>query len=1111
MRRTLLISVLLSLALGTIGSAAPQPTEAASSRVIITLPVRVTRDRLTSARISLPGTVAALDGRVLVSSRAAEVIGVAVSRKGVSLMPVAIKGGFAYGAYNLRPYNGRTVVDVVLLPHMSGRIGIRITVDSMADAHGRRIATGSATGASAARTLGVTDASRKAGTRKGSRVYAAGERSVRYGIPAVSGRVTPLRDARGLRSITGAKRISIRDQDYARQDWTLARARGSVCDASAALDPNGDGCADIVDVEATLVAHGRTAGLSAIRPLRSVTAPTKRGRTTTTPTTHVDGTPSASNAPTDAAAPAATDAPAPEPAATDAPPAEPAATDTPAPSPDPGTGDNTGGDGKGAAGKAGRSTRTTSVSTSDSVGRTFVVNSTADTVDVAKGNGVCADANGNCTLRAALAEADYLQGDDRIEFDLPGTAPVTIQIASRLPYITSRNGTVTIDGYSQPGASVNTAEFGSNAVPGVEIRGNGGSAKEVGLIITSPGNTVRGLLMDNLYRGILLDGLDAHDNRIIGNEIGFTRTGANAAGQNFAIVVNTGANHNHIGTPTLANRNVIGNYVHAIENYGAGTDGNVIQNNVLCIGPTGARAPCSTGIDHNFGPKDDLIGGDGRYERNVIGPTYLQGIEYSHGWNLALPPRTDNSMTYQIDNNTVIGNWVGFRMDGSYDPSYRSGLNFSSADNGQGINVYDGSNDNSILRNYVAATYDGIQVMAPNAVGNIIKGNIIGVAPNGDAAPLTGWGIKLRWAATHETISGNIIRNAALGGIGLLQNTVYNIRMSRNIISDTNGPAIYLAPTSGSTTKGANNLQAAPVITSATTDRVRGTGAKDSLVEVYRASRPAGQQGLPSEFLGDATVASDGTWKLDISGVSAGQRVTALQIRTDDNTSALGDNVDVTQVVAAPKSGDVILSDDFGRTLAGSWGNVDQGGTWALTGTATDFSVNGSAAQITAAAASTHEARVSVSSTPDVEITGTVSLDRVPTGTNAYAYVLARANGNNAYRAAIRVATTGAVYVQLKKAISNVESNIGGEVAVPSLTLTAGNPIDFRFRVVGTDLRLRAWDGSGAEPATWTVTGSDSTAALAGAGSVGLRTYLGSALSNGPMTVSLDTLRVLVP
>jgi CSLREA domain-containing protein len=1099
MRRTLLISVLLSLVLGTIGFAAPPPTDAASSNVIITLPVRVTRDRLTSARISLPGTVAALDGRVLVSSKAAEVVGVAVPRKAVSMMPVAIRGGFAYGAYNLKTSNGRTVVDVVLLPHKSGRIGIRVTVDSMADAHGRRILSSGTAGLSAARTLGVTDASRKAGTRKGSKVYATGTGSASFTIPVASGRVTPLRDARGLRSITGSSKISLRDQDYARAGWAQSRARGSVCDASAALDPNGDGCSDIVDVEATLVAHGRRAGLSAIRPLRTVTAPTNTNRTTT-PTTHVEGTPAASDAPVATTEPAATEVPA----------AEPAASDAPVASPEPATGDSTGGEGKGAAGKAARAERTTTSTTSDIAGTTFTVNSTADTADAARGDGTCADSQGRCTLRAALAEADFLQGDDRIEFNLPGTAPVTIQIASRLPFITSRNGTLTIDGYSQPGSSPNTAEFGSNAVQGVEIRGNGSSAKEVGLMITSPGNTVRGLLMDNLYRGIMLDGADAHDNRIVGNEIGFTRTGANASNMNFAIVINTGANHNYIGTPTLANRNVIGNYVHAIENFGAGVNGNTIQNNVLCISPTGARAPCSTGVDHNFGPKNDLIGGDGQYERNVIGPTYLQGIEFSHGWDKSLPYGTDTATTYQINDNSAIGNWVGFKMDGSYDPNYRSGLNYSSADNGQGINVYDGSNRNNILRNYVAATYDGIQVMAPNATGNIVKGNIIGVTPNGDPAPLTGWGIKVRWGATHETISGNTIRNAALGGIGLVQNTVFNIRISRNIVSDTNGPAIYLAPTSGSTTKGANNLQAAPVITSATTDQVKGTGVKGSLVEVYRASRATGQQGLPLEFLGDATVASDGTWKLSITGVSAGQRVTSLQVRTDDNTSALGPNVDVVQAAAPPQSGDVILSDDFGRTLAGSWGNVDQGGSWALTGTAADFSVNGSAAQITAAAAATREARVSVASAADVDVTGTITFDKVPAGTSAYAYVLARATGNNAYRAAVRVSSGGLVYVQLKKAVSNVESNIGSEVAL-GLTLTPGSPIGFRFRVLGTNLSLRAWDATGSEPAAWTVTGSDSTAALAGAGSVGLRTYFGSATSNGPLTVSLDGLRVLVP
>ncbi|MCY7416894.1 MAG: right-handed parallel beta-helix repeat-containing protein [Chloroflexi bacterium] len=1117
MRRTLMLSVLLSLALGAIGSAAPPPTDAASGKVVITLPGSVTRGKLTAARFSLPGNFAAVDGRVLVSTKAAEVVGVAVAKGATSMMPVAVTGGYAYGAYGLKAIKGRTYLDVVLLPRKSGRIGIKVTIDSLADSTGRRVTAGAGTAAS--RTLDVSDASRKAGTRRGTKVYGTGTGSARFGVPAASGRVTPLRTARGLKSLVGTRKISKRDQDYARAGWTQARATGRVCDARPATDPNDDGCSDIVDLQATLATTGKAARSSTVTPIKPVVKPTRPS--VTKPTTSTKAEPTKEPAATDAPAtepdpteePAATDAPAIEPGPTD----EPAATDVPAPDPAaseaPANGDSgKGAAGKGATGKAARPGTTRTAVTSDIVGLTFTVTSTADTADALRGDGVCADTQGRCTLRAAIGEADFLKGDDRVEFNLSGAAPVTIQLTSRLPYITSRAGTLTIDGYSQPGASVNTAENGSNAVLGVEIRGNGGSAREVGLYITSAGNTVRGLVMNNLYRGVLLDGVDAHDNRIIGNWIGFTRTGGNASGQNFGVTLNTGSSHNSIGTPTLANRNVIGNYTHAIESYGAGTNYNVMQNNLLCISPSGARATCAAGIDHNFGPKNGLIGGDGQYERNVIGPTTLQGIEYSHGWDQALPPRVDTSLTYQLRDNSAIGNWVGFRMDGSYDPSYRSGLNFSSADNGQGINVYDGSFDNNILRNYVAATYDGIQVMAPNATGNVVRGNIIGVAPNGDAAPLTGWGIKLRWAAKYEVISGNTIRNAALGGIGLTQDNVYNVRISRNIVTNTNGPAIFLTPTSGSTTNGANALVPPPLITSATTARVSGTGISGALVEVYRANRAAGVQGLPAEFLGDTTVASGGTWKLDITGVAVGQQVSALQIKTDDNTSAMALNVGVGTPPVAPQPGDIILSDDFDRNLAGSWGSVDQGGAWTLTGTAPDFSVSGSLARITAAAGTTREARTNVSATPDVAIIGSVSFDRVPTATNAYAYVLARVNGNSAYRAAIRVATTGRVYVQLKKAINNVESNIGSEVAVPGpLTITAGSVISFRLRVVGADLQFRVWHAGGTEPADWTVTGSDSTAALQSAGSVGIRSYLGSAISNGPVTISLDDFRVRVP
>src|SRR5690242_21889878 len=44
----------------------------------------------------------------------------------------------------------------------------------------------------------------------------------------------------------------------------------------------------------------------------------------------------------------------------------------------------------------------------------FTVNSTADTVDASPGNGVCADASNNCTLRAAIMETNALGGADTI-------------------------------------------------------------------------------------------------------------------------------------------------------------------------------------------------------------------------------------------------------------------------------------------------------------------------------------------------------------------------------------------------------------------------------------------------------------------------------------------------------------------------------------------------------------------------------------------------------------------------------------------------------------------------------------------------------------------------
>ncbi|MCD6290443.1 MAG: CSLREA domain-containing protein [Anaerolineae bacterium] len=45
---------------------------------------------------------------------------------------------------------------------------------------------------------------------------------------------------------------------------------------------------------------------------------------------------------------------------------------------------------------------------------TFVVNTTADTMDENLGDGACADSNGNCSLRAAIMQANALSGPDTI-------------------------------------------------------------------------------------------------------------------------------------------------------------------------------------------------------------------------------------------------------------------------------------------------------------------------------------------------------------------------------------------------------------------------------------------------------------------------------------------------------------------------------------------------------------------------------------------------------------------------------------------------------------------------------------------------------------------------
>jgi hypothetical protein len=55
-----------------------------------------------------------------------------------------------------------------------------------------------------------------------------------------------------------------------------------------------------------------------------------------------------------------------------------------------------------------------------------------------------------------------------------------------------------------------------------------------------------------------------------------------------------------------------------------------------------------------------------------------------------------------------------------------------------------------------------------------------------------------------------------------------------------------------------------------------------------------------------------------------------------------------------------------------------------------------------------------------------------------------------------------------------------------------------------TTIRIKAWAASGSEPTGWTVTRTDSEAALQGAGGVGLLAYVSGSVTNPPASFSFD-------
>ena len=256
----------------------------------------------------------------------------------------------------------------------------------------------------------------------------------------------------------------------------------------------------------------------------------------------------------------------------------------------------------------------------------YVVTKTADTND-----GAC---NADCSLREAITAANAEAGVETISFNIPaGPGCVggvcTIAPTSQLPTIT---GAVTIDGYTQPGASANTNATGAlNTVLKIELNGqNAGFAS--GLNITAGNTTVRGLVINRFFAGVTLSGSGATGNLITGNFIGANTAGTAALLNPVGLNITDGPTNirvgtNGDGTNDAAERNLIsGNGVGIFVN-GGGTGGNVVAGNLIGTNAAGTAALANAnGIVINDGAAGNRVGGSLTGEGNTIAFNTDDGI-----------------------------------------------------------------------------------------------------------------------------------------------------------------------------------------------------------------------------------------------------------------------------------------------------------------------------------------------------------------------------------------------------------------------------------------------------------------------------------------------------
>lgn len=550
----------------------------------------------------------------------------------------------------------------------------------------------------------------------------------------------------------------------------------------------------------------------------------------------------------------------------------------------------------------------------------FVVNTAGDSTDAIPGDGICNDGFGDCSLRAAIQEANAFPGANNIDFNIPGGCPQSIFLPTALPPITEP---VVINGYSQPGSLTNTATTGSNATLCVILDGFSAGGFNDGLRIDGVNSTIRGLNIRNWGDAGIEIGT-GNGSIIEGNFIGTNEIGTGAMPNRIGVTVF--ASNVLVGGSTLVSRNIIsGNVRNGIALTEPGS-GSFVRNNQIGLGANSATiGNGETGVNI-FRSANNQVGGTTSSVRNVISGNGFSASGGTDGSGISILGDIINSSP----GNVIAGNYIGA------DPFGMT----AAANAHNGIRIFGAINNTigggSSSRNLISGNIrDGVLITGPGNTGNSVRGNTIGLdntrvndLGNGsDGVEINGPSNSVGGTGSGEGnwVAGNNVYGIHVNGTTATSNVIEGNTVGMNLSGTPvpqNGGIVVIGANNnqiGGTVAEARNVVGGNFTWGIVVASSSGTVIQRNWVGIGASGLPvANQAGIYIQDSTNTSVGTAGNGNV-VSGNSFGVRLFSTGGPTSGNTikgNLIG--TDPFGTAASPNSIGVLVSQATGNTIGGT-------------------------------------------------------------------------------------------------------------------------------------------------------------------------------------------------